>query len=253
MEISSPYRLATATFVGFSTLFALSGSCARAQQSDRRQFEVVSVKPSQAIGGGAISVESQYAPTSVTLRGITLDNLILRAYSLRRYQLSGPSWIESANYDILAKTSERSSRQEHYLMLQDVLSTRFRMAAHFETRAMRAYQLQTAEGGFKMKPSTSDATEARLWNSAGIKLEHASMEQFASMLSGKVNRPVLDKTGISGAFDFDLTWAPLTADLEAEVGPSVFAALRPLGLMLQSARSPVRVLVIDHIEKPSAD
>jgi uncharacterized protein (TIGR03435 family) len=222
-----------------------------AQSPPLPQFEVVSIKPSPLIGGGIATDESSN-PRSLTIHGILLKDLIRRAYSLKPYQVSGPGWMESEFYDLLAKTAEPVSDSVRRLMLQDLLAKRFELVAHFETKQLPSYELLVGEGGLKIRPVEPEGPPGRVYGRKnGVRAEQASMRVLADVLTRELDRPVLDKTGVDGLFDFDMKWTPLSAEPEAETGPSVFAAIRALGLKLEPRKAAVQVLVLDHVERPS--
>ncbi len=223
-----------------------------AQSQPLPQFEVVSVKPSPLIGGGGIATDETANPRSPIIHGILPRDLIRRAYSLKAYQVSGPGWLETEFYDLLAKTSEPVSDSVRRLMLEDMLARRFELVAHFETKQLPSYELLVGEGGLKIKPVEPEGPPGRVYGRKnGIRAEQASMRVLADVLARELDRPVLDKTGVAGIFDFDVKWTPLTAEPEAETGPSVFAAVRALGLKLEPRKAPIQVLVVDHMAKPS--
>jgi len=158
-------------------------------------------------------------------------------------------------------------------MLQTLLSDRFAMRAHFDTREMPAYILTVAKGGSKLRltgsedcvpfDSTKPNPEAvpnvcgnnhvarnNVWTA-----NHISMRDVTVALSGVMRRPVIDQTGIKGTFDVHLQWADdLTSQENAPDAPSIYVALREtLGLELKSGRGPAEVFVIDHIERPTGN
>jgi uncharacterized protein (TIGR03435 family) len=157
-------------------------------------------------------------------------------------------------------------------MLRALLGDRFRLRTHEETRQLAVYDLVVERGGSKV-PVTKDVTAMPTVHVAAgaLELTNATSATFASQLSYAVARPVLDRTRLSGTFDFRLQWTPVpgedggptTAGLPAVVagssdattnGPSLFTALREqLGLQLEPDRGPVVVIVIDHVELPRPD
>jgi uncharacterized protein (TIGR03435 family) len=227
---------------------------ARPQGAPRLRFDVTSVKPSPRMINGGVAVDQSFTPRSVTIHGIRLNELIMRAFSLKAYQISGPEWLGSESYDVLAKTSEPVTDSVRASMYQDLLAERFKLEWHFETRSAPCYELVVARNGLKIHPVEPNGQGARMWNNGlGVRLTQASMSVFAKSLSEKVDRPVLDKTGVSGLFDFDVKWVPLTAEPEMDVDSSVVSALARLGLKLESKKSPILMLVVDRIERPSAN
>jgi bla regulator protein BlaR1 len=216
----------------------------------RPEFDVISIKPSQFMNSGAVSIGAQSNPGTVTLTGIKPRDLIARAYSLKPYQIAGPDWLDQEYYDIAAKSTERVSDSEQRSMLQSMLASRFQLTAHIETRELPGYDLVVQKDGLKIHASAADGPGPRIYpNPTGIRGTGISMARLADLLTAKTDRPVLDKTGLPGVFDLDLKWA---ADSDPEPGPSLFTAVQEqLGLKLQASKSPVEALVIDHIGRPS--
>jgi uncharacterized protein (TIGR03435 family) len=144
-------------------------------------------------------------------------------------------------------------------MLQSMLADRCKLKVHRETREMPVYDLVIAKGGLKMKEAAGNEVDAETMKSSGTMIAQAlSTDSLVNAFSGMVGRMIVDKTGLAGKkFDFELTWMPddrRAADNAADAGPSFFTALEEqLGLKLVPAKGQVEVIVIDHIEKPSAN
>jgi uncharacterized protein (TIGR03435 family) len=244
----------------------------------RPAFEVASVKP-DARGGNASYVQAspgRLSPTNFSLRG-----LIVFAYGVRDYQISGdPAWLGSDYYDIQAKAEGNAPvKQMEGPMLQALLEDRFRLRLHRETRQLPAFELSVAKGGPRLQrskegscvPYSLDAPAPpppargeprpvfcgfphwgvegsnRTLDGIGI-----GMANLASSLSrSELHRTVTDRTGLSGTFDVHLKWAPDAGEPSADsAGPSLLIALQEqLGLKLESTRAPTEVLVIDHIDR----
>jgi uncharacterized protein (TIGR03435 family) len=166
----------------------------------------------------------------------------------------GPSWLDSDRYEILA-TSGRSEDGDQALMamLRILLAERFKLAVHRETRTMAALVLEVAKNGPRLERAEDGASSTQ--NGRGlIEARVISMSRFAQVLSRQTDLPVVDNTGLKGSFNLKLLWRPESArptDEEME-RPALFDALqRQLGLRLESRKTPIEVLVIDHAEKPS--
>jgi uncharacterized protein (TIGR03435 family) len=204
------------------------------------------------------------------MRNLALRRMILIAWDLQDYQLAGdPAWVDSEHYDVQAKADAAASVQEmEQPMLRALLEDRFRLRVHREKRELPIYELAVAGGGAKLQRSregsctdlcgfhlTTDGLNRTL-DGKGV-----TMEMLAGNLSRSYNsslgRNVVDKTGLTGTFDMQLTWTiePLNADPAADLAaPSIRGALQEqLGLRLEAAKGLVDVLVVDHIEKPSAN
>jgi uncharacterized protein (TIGR03435 family) len=252
-----------AVFIGFPLLSATA-----ATQSP--SFEVATIKPTPPDWRGGRFTVMQGAHQFVA-RGYTLKYMVAAAYSLPPRSISGgPSWIDSDSYDILAATpgEVRPNVDEQMLMLRTLLANRFQLAYHTEHKEAAIYALTIARNGMKLKESTAPPDEppqliSRVFPGDYIQLpaRNATMAQFAAMLQRAVfNRPVLDKTGLSGKYDFDLEWTPDDTQFDGKMPPikpdnsgkpDLFAAMQQLGLRLESSKGPVELIVIDRVERPS--
>lgn len=210
-------------------------------------FEVASVKPNDS-GSGHSDVDVD--GNLLRMKNVTLKACIVWAFRTTDAQVSGPSWLESERFDITAKTESGNPEPQ---MLQAVLAERFKLAAHRETKEQTLYELVVAKNGPKLKksdPGEDDTTSRR----GHLTATRVSMPRLALFLAGpniRLGRPVVDKTGLDGVFDFTLDW---TLDSDAEKSPdhppSIFVALQEqLGLKLEARKGPVEVLIVDHVEK----
>jgi len=261
---------------------------AAGQTSAPPAFDVVSVKraPPGKPGG-----RYQFLPGGRFLAtNVPLDFLIQSMYGLRNYQVVGaPSMMaiiadgDSARYDIQATAADPSATEAQMKeMVKTLLADRFQFIAHRETRDLPVYALMPAKSGIKV---TLDAEHARPVGMGPVTqgwLEgRTSMQPFIQMLSRSVDRPIIDRTGYTGDFDYRLTWTPdgpvaqagdgaagtcpaswdaLRQRLRRLLGPepapvncpSLFTAIQEqMGLKLDPQKAPIEVLVIDHVEKPS--
>lgn len=232
-------------------------------------FEVATIKP---VESGA------KAPRYITMQGTnrfvekdyTLKLLIAAAYNLSPQVISGgPAWMDTEHYDIAALTpgDVRPTRDEQMGMLRKLLADRFQLSFHRESREFSIYVLEVAKGGSKLKDSARPEDVPTLINvvypqSIKLPARNVTMEDFASMLQRAVlDRPVVDKTGLTGRYDFDLEWAndesqfngevPTSAD--ANAAPLFTAIQQQLGLRLVATKGPVAALIVDRAQKPSAN
>jgi uncharacterized protein (TIGR03435 family) len=229
-----------------------------------QSFEVASIRLHkdrvQTVG---VSVSGQ----RLNAEAMSLDNLITYAYDLKSYQVSGvPGWADSKNldcdrYDLSAKAEADGplTQKQAKAMLQALLAERFHLRFHREMRDMPVYALVVAKGGPKLKEAVPDA-QPMLRMSGGTKgaemeVTGGSMAQLVNQFSNinGVDRPVLDKTGLTGKYDFKLTWAAgLNTPRDDSEAPSAYTALQDqLGLRLEPQRAPIEVLIVDNAEKPS--
>jgi uncharacterized protein (TIGR03435 family) len=236
-------------------------------------FEVASVKPSDPNARGS---STGIAPGGVFRgRNVTLKGLLRQVYDVTDFEISGgPAWIDTQGYDIEAKGNGPAVSEEDLMKMTEdqqkqfraqmqarvraLLAERFQLKLHRETKELPVYALIVAKGGPKFRAST-EGPGPRIGfsmsrNAQGKEEITASRQTMATLvrnLWSQVGRPVLDKTGLAGNFDFKVAFAVELSDTE---GPSVFTAFEEqLGLKLEPQKGPVQVLVIDSVEKASAN
>jgi uncharacterized protein (TIGR03435 family) len=249
------------------TVFSPFGTSAQHPPTEvRPAFEVASVKSSSA-GSHGISLSGD--PSRFTIRNTTIRFVISLAYNVKDFQISsGPPLLESERYDIEATfgvdASERPGRltfttiqsaPQVRLMLQALLADRFHLAIRHQTKEVPAYSLTVGKNGPKLRESKTpeDLQDMRV-DLGQIKSNRMSTAQLAGVLSRLLGLPIVDKTGLTKYYEVLLDWTPDEAGADATPGPSIFAAIQEtLGLRLKSAKEPVDVLVIDHVERPTAN
>lgn len=215
-------------------------------------------------------------PGRIHYSGVNLKMILVRAYGMRPYQILGPGWIETELYQIDARYPADTKPEEFRLMLQALLTDRFHLVVHRETRETPLYRLVVAKGGPKLSPARKPPAEykddeerkaalaqimranmqamRRMPHSGSFRSlgqESATMATLAENLSAYADRPVIDGTGIEGVYSFSLEWS---LDESAPAGdnslPSIFGALQEqLGLKLEPGKGPLEFLVIDRAEK----
>ncbi len=250
-------------------------------------------------------------PEHASFSNVTQRMLIAQAYDVQDYQISSPGWLESERYDIVAKVPKGTTKEQFRLMLQNLLAERFHLTVHRETKSMPLYALMVAKSGPKMKeaapPPPADESAAKdgpgpppgagggmppiqmgkdglpklppgrgfgmmMMNGRTRLFGNAQpVSKLADALARQIGRPVTDKTGLTGTYDFNLEFDPaglsgmrgVVPPLLPAVGPdgpaanppesesaSLFTALQEqLGLKLELKKGPLDVLVIDHSEK----
>jgi uncharacterized protein (TIGR03435 family) len=254
-----------------------------AQETPRPSFQIASVKLNtdnppnrmqRPLPGGRWSA-----------RNANLQMIILTAYGIQPYQLSGgPSWMESDGFDIEAKADGNASNAQMLLMLQSLLADRFKLAVHRETRELPVYDLTAAKGAFHPPPPKQGGCETldptapphpgpmpcgmiRTGFSGFLDGYNVEMSKVVYSLASVMGRPVIDRTGFTGTLDLHLKFTPDTSTQGLPGGalgaapadpdsarPNVFEALQEqLGLKLTSSKGPVEVLIIDHVARPTAN
>jgi uncharacterized protein (TIGR03435 family) len=228
---------------------------------------VSSVKPSPP--GDTRPPLVGYPAGRLTTVNASLLFLIRFAYDLRDDQvLNAPGWIASTAYDIEAKArddvpfpSGPEGNRQIRLMTQALLGQRFKFAARHETRQEPVYRLTIAKGGVKIN-ATQDKPGPITIRTGRLTGESVTIPILIKLLAGPAGRPIIDETGLTARYNFDLKYSPELTSGGAAPGPeatppdpnapSIFTAVpEQLGLRLDPSRGPVEVLVIEHVEKPS--
>lgn len=279
----------TSPLAALLILGAFSAASAIAS-SPQHAFDVATIKPSDAKNPPPESIN--VLPNRFQATGMTLKELIKVAWDLNygaNDQITGgPPWVSSTRYDLdakedaalaaeIAKLPQQQQGVEVRAMLRDLITQRFRLQIHHETRQLAVYQLAVAKGGPKLMPATEMATSSRpadpsatqdkprrwirfagVGQLEGFAADTSTLITVLSMQPEIGGRLVLDKTGLTGNYDFTLKWTPdifLSANQSAaNAGPSLFTALQEeLGLRLDSAKAPVDRIVIDQVSPPSAN
>ncbi len=219
-------------------------------------FDVASIKPN--LSGSHSSGAGTDPGGKFSASNLTLRELIAYAYLIRDFQVTrGPGLLDSDRYDIQAKanTPKEMTRQEVAPYLQSLLAERFQLKLHRETKEGSVYQLMIAKGGPKLKLHVGTGGMTGISGSSGagvasIEGSKVSMDRLADHLAGKADRPVIDKTGLTGEYDLRLEWS--TEQNGVSSGPSIFTALQEqLGLKVESAKGPVEIIVVDSAERAS--
>jgi bla regulator protein blaR1 len=214
------------------------------------EFDAASIKP---FAGGGRSGPVQFKPGRAFATSVTAYRMVLAAYDLREDQLSGgPGWLDSERFALDAKTETPADENRLRLMLQTLLSKRFQLVAHGETREMQVYALTVGKNGTKLREWKEGDTIPSLDRShgAGGIANKEKMKDFVDFLNLRglsvlygIDRPVLDKTGLEGTYLFFFSW---------ETNEDFMAAVEDqLRLKFEKQRASVETLVIDRIEKPS--
>jgi uncharacterized protein (TIGR03435 family) len=259
-------------------------------------YKSASIKPHIAGKGTVENVAIMFSPSGFTARNTTLKRVIGVAYGVQDDLISGaPDWVNSEKYDIEVKSPDPAPEDAQKpgngmgvdrlgLMLQAVLADRFKLTLHRETKDLSVYELVLAEGGPKlqeakpeyMNPNGINGPEGRLPERRMMKMGPgeltgvgAALQPLVEQLSWQLGRTVLDKTGLTGTYDYSLRWTPGESEAgmlklmggkpaadrspsSGSSGPTLFTAIQEqLGLKLEPQKAPVQILVVDQVEKPS--
>jgi len=231
-------------------------------------FEVVTIKPDSVSRGWRL----QPTPDGYTGTNISLYKLVQEAYGVYDSKLvsGGPDWIDKDKFDLEAKfdpaavpNAKDLNYRQRADMLRAVLADRFQLKVHFVKKDFPAYNLFVAEGGPKLTETPSDKVTVTvsgpscLHKRGGVgleQLEGCTMGALADSLRYPSGRTVIDKTGLTSRYSFELHWTPdnTPADSPLAGGPSIFTAVEEqLGLKLVPSTAPLDVLIIESASRPS--
>jgi uncharacterized protein (TIGR03435 family) len=222
-------------------------------------FDVAAIHPvDMAARAATCYMRGQPGGQTFTGRCIPLRLMIKYAYKIVDSQIAGgPSWIDSDLFDFEAKSDRSVTRDEVAAMFQAFIADRFHLQFHRETRTLPSFVLTVDKSGSKMTANTSTYEwEIPVQNIPGkiptVKGVRCPMYYLSWWIGQREDRAVIDKTGLTGFWDFTLAYLPgeMAAHSDAEGQPLEKAIREQLGLKLESGKGPVEVYVIDHVEKP---
>ena len=224
-------------------------------------FEIANIKLSKPDQRGGHSFQG----TRLRSTNTALNDLIAFAYEVHLKQAIGtPPWAGTDKFDIEVKPEGEGmpSGKQWKGMLQSLMADRFKLAFHREMKELPVYALSVGKTGPKLTKGDPNGVPTLDFGALGtLHATSATMADFTQAMQAVVlDRPVVDQTGLVGSFDFDLTWTPDDSQFAgimakipslADAPPLHTAIQEQIGLKLESTRTPVVVLVIDHVEKPS--
>jgi len=246
-------------------------------QSGEPSFDAVSIKRNTSASRSSSMGLSNGLAFNMT--NVAMLAAVSQAYPVKNQEIVGaPDWLRTDRYDVVAKAPGKPTDDEVRAMLRTMLKERLRLAVHIEQRDVPVYALVVVRTGYNgLKPFTQDCDAIRAaretavksgtppappalgtappcgysWSTA-IYSGGITMETVASMLGGIAGRAILDRTGLTGRYEFTLRFAPPGATTtQPDDPPDLFTALQEqLGLKLDAQRAPLDTLIIDHVERP---
>lgn len=264
----SSFRILT---IFFAAIVCGPAGQARAQQAGASaapatpEIEAATIKPVQEPSPN--NMRDRTEGRRLSMRYTTLRDLMMIAYEVDPRQIvGGPTWVATDEYDIDLVTADGVQvNQCEQAVLAELMAARFQLKFHREQKTMAVYVLEVAKGGPKLKAADANSVENSGCEHLGICSFHKrTLANFARFMQFVVlDRPVVDKTGVEGTFDFSLKWTPDESQFNG-MGfrvpvpdgtaplPGLFTAIQEqLGLKLEPEKIPAEVLVIDHVERPS--
>jgi uncharacterized protein (TIGR03435 family) len=236
------------------------------------KFDVITVKPTGPnVQGKGFTVRGRHVMTINT----NLSDLISFAYSLHARQIiNAPEWFTTDSFDLdgIPDVEGRPSAQQMRILLQSALTDRFKLTFHHDKKELSVYALEIGKGGPKLTETIHQPGDPRnfLFRKLGaLMVTNSTMQDFCNGMQGAVmDKPVVDHTGLTARYDFNLNWTPdesqfsgmgvkvptPTATEDPNAPPSLSTAMQEqLGLKFEAVKSLAEVFVIDHVEKPAAN
>ena len=234
-------------------------STARAQQP---VFAVATIRPSSAEVKFEHDGKTETTPGTLRMQDVSVQTCIEWAYGVQHSQISGPDSTDSEKFDLVAKADFPASEEQMKQMMQTLLAERFKLSYHHQNKELKAFVLTVAKGGAKVHPAAEpDAKPFRQNSANGSVVRSTTIQDFGDFLSGPLQMPVVNETGLTGKYDFVLDFTPYLSDPNHNMDVSkldstgiIKAALEAeLGIKMELRKTQVDVMVIDHVEKPSAN
>ena len=251
------YRNGFAQALG-ACLIAIIAGRVWGQENGNPQFEVASVKLHTAASPSTGRSGVEETPGLVRIEDLPLKGVIGIAYGVKNFQIEGPGWLDTVHVDITAKPPTGYQHAQLRALLRNLLTDRFKLAVHHESKEMPAFALVVAKGGSKLHEATKprDFFTVRPGLIQGARV---STGQFASTLARILGHPVADETGLTAMYEVKVEWTPdetspaTNADEQTaapEPGLSLLTAVSDqLGLRLQMRKVPADLVVVDHMER----
>lgn len=229
-------------------------------------FDVASIRLSQGGGRGEIRGGPnflrgpvQITPDSVIVRGATLKALIAWSNAAKEFQVTGPDWLGSERFDIVAKAAGSSTEDQLQAMMRTLLAERFKLTLHQTTKEMQAYVLVLGKGGSKLVESASEGESEIQPDQKRMQLTilRTPISQLTDLLYNVLRTPIVDETGLKGRYDLNVNVAKYVA-MSTDGAPDPIGLIQTalqeeLGLKMESRKMPIDLFVVDHVEKSATE
>jgi uncharacterized protein (TIGR03435 family) len=238
------------------TTILLAATTALCLHAQTQEFDAASIKPSNA-GGERRSLKID--PGRITYTNVSLRDALMSAYDAKDYQISGPDWLKTDRYDIVATAPGAVSDDAMKLMLQKLLIARFRMTVHREKRELPVYAMVVGRNGSKLHEAETPGRSNMRMNGGGVIFTSVTVQELIDYMSrlrsAEMDRPIIDSTGLKGRYDFTVNLFGTQEEMMAAVGKgdfgsSIFTLIQEqLGLKLEPQKLPLDMVVIDKAER----
>ena len=233
----------------------ISATTAQAHAQTQPAFAVASIRPATEAVRFESDGETKLLPGIVRMHDVTIETCIKWAYGVQRAQVSGPRLLTSERYDITAKADDPATVDQMKAMMRTLLAERFKLAFHQEKKELRSFALLVIKSGPKLKQAGVDEVPDRQNSSMGSSAHAITMQELADFLSGPVQKPVVDKTGLPGRWDFSFDFTKYMTDPPKSLDDYLLVLNETiqgeLGLKLDPQKNIVDIMVVDHVEKAS--
>jgi uncharacterized protein (TIGR03435 family) len=226
-------------------------------------FEVASIKRSTPPSGpvkGEPETSVSISGGTLTMRNVTLKDMIIEAYRIKDHQLSGPPWLRSDRYDVIGKAADSATGDRIRQMLQRLLADRFKLEIHRENKDLAVTAMVIGKNGPKLGKPKPEGPAVIGIEGGKMTFQNYSMAKLADYLSQRSGgRPVEDATAIDGYYDFSVQVLETPSDNPVDVKRAIGMGTRDgslartiteeIGLRLELRKGPVEMIVVDHAEK----
>jgi uncharacterized protein (TIGR03435 family) len=235
----------------------VTATAAFCQPASPPAFDVASIKasaPGRAGGNPLLGDNIKASPGSLTMRRVTFKECIQWAYHVFSYQVTGPDWIDSDRYDIIAKAAGPANEPDLRVMLQTLLADRFQLTLHHQTKEAQALALSIGKTGPKFHESATEGDSDMQPNqkTMSVVVRRVGMAQVIDPLSRLFQMPVVDMTGLTGRYDVTLDigkYIPQSGERPDPLSIVQSALQEQLGLKLEAKKMAVDYLIVDHAAK----
>ncbi len=246
------------TMVTACVLTMLLGSLLTVQ-AGAQTFAVASIRPSSQAVQFEHDGRTEVSPGLLQMHDVTVATCVKWAYGVQDSQISGPAWLQDDHFDITAKADGPATEAQMKVMMRALLADRFKLSFHHTSKELNAFAMTAVKGSEKLRRSANQDGRSSIQNSAnGSVAKSTTMQEWANFIAGPLQTPVVDMTGLGGRYDFSIDFTPYLPSDMTNMRPDATSVIMTamqgeLGLKLEARKEQVDVMVVDHVEQPSAN